>query len=407
MFFRPATDTSIITPSGYFRIHYDLKGQNKPSYDLNNLALSLDSVYSFEIGYLNYPLPPTDNSSGGDNKYDVYIQELSGYYGYTELEGNTTDGHYYSYMVIDNDFTGNYTTGIKAAKVTVAHEFHHAIQIGNYTYRSQDEYYHEISSTAMEEFVFDYINDYFFYLPNYFDNPQATISSHNGYDLAMLNIYIKERFGFPILKKIWENINNYRALKAINMAFEENSTSFKTEFSNFNMWTFFTGFRSVPGSYFKDARYFPILACTMTVSYSPPQKMVLMETAPVSNNLLLFVNNTLENNDSVYAIVSNSDYTNGYNNTSLNTHCNYYLFSSSHEGSKRISPDYFVKLESPHADLLKDINVINNKLVIEESEPSEAAESPFPQPFNYSRHNNMAIPAPKGYQTKLYCIFTP
>ena len=407
LFFRPVSDTSVITPSGYFRIHYDLKGQNKPAYDLNSLALSLDSAYAFEIGYLNYPVPPSDNGAGGDDKYDVYIQDLSGYYGYTELEGSTQEGHYYSYMVIDNDFSANYTKGINAAKVTVAHEFFHAIQIGGYTYRSSDDYYHEISSTAMEDFVFDYVNDYFFYMPDYFHNHEITISGHNGYDLAILNMFIKERLGYSALKRIWENINNYRALQAINIMFEENNTSFKNEFSNFNMWTFFTGYRSISGKYFKDARYYPVLNNTMAISYSPPQKMVMLETLPVSNNLLLFVSNFSGNNDSVYAIISNADYMNGFENTLKYTHCDYYLYSSYQEGLRRISSDYFVKIESPVPDLLKDVNMLNNQLVVEENVSYEAAESPFPQPFNYSRHNNVAVPAPNGVSEEaLLYIYT-
>lgn len=406
LFSRPETDTSFVA-SDYFRVHYDVKGPNKPAYDLNSLALALDSVYAFEIGYLNYPLPPSDNGAGGDNRYDIYIQDIAGYYGYTELDGQASNGHYYSFMVIDNDFLVNYTKGINAAKVTLAHEFHHAIQVGGYEYRSQDDYYHEITSTAMEEFVFDYVNDYFFYLPSYFDNQGTAISNHSGYDLAILNIYIKERFGYEAIKKIWENINNNRALKAISMAFEENSASFRNEFSNFNTWTFFTGYRSIPAKYFKDAKYYPVLSNVMTVSYSPPQKTIMLQTEPVSNNPILFINSALSRPDSIYAIITNADYINGYENTSHNLRCDYSLFSNYQPGLNRISANYFTKLESPLPDLLKDINIMNNELIVEENVPYEAAENPFPQPFNYSRHNNVAIPAASGVSDEaLLYIYT-
>ena len=72
-------------------------------------------------------------------------------------------------MVIDNDYAGGYySTGINGARVTVAHEFHHGIQCGNYSpknssslYRNSDVFYYKLTSTAMEEFVVDVVNDYY------------------------------------------------------------------------------------------------------------------------------------------------------------------------------------------------------------------------------------------------------
>ena len=56
-------------------------------------------------------------------------------------------------MMIDNDFTSYFSSGINGARVTVAHEFHHSIQGGNYIFRPEDTFFYEITSTAMEEFV--------------------------------------------------------------------------------------------------------------------------------------------------------------------------------------------------------------------------------------------------------------
>jgi hypothetical protein len=173
------------------------------------------------------------------------------------------------------------------------------------------------------------------------------------------------------------------------------------------MWTFFTAYRSIPGKYFKDAKHFPVLTNSMTLVYSPPEKTIMMETAPVTNNLLLFVNTSINPPDSVYAIVANADYINGYENPSALTHCDYYLISGYQQGLRRISSNYFVKLVSPVPDLLKDINIINNELIIDENVIYEAAESPFPHPFNYAKHNNVAIPAAQGVSDEaLLYIYT-
>lgn len=394
---RPVNDTSIVSPKGFFRIHYDLKGQNKPSYSVEELAAAADSAYAYEVGYLGYPAPPVDNGAGGDNKYDIYIENLEGYYGWTQPEDSTADKHLTSYMEIDNDFFGYYTTGIQAAKVTVAHEFHHAIQVGNYTYRSSDKYYNEITSTAMEEFVYEGINDYISYLPGFFDYPGTTISNHSGYDLAILNLYLKEKFGFAALKRIWEYINDNRALKAISLTLEENSAVFKNELSNFYTWTFYTGFRTISGKYFKNAGNFPLLKPSISVEYRSSEKMVITSTEPVSCSLLLFVNTTLAKPDSIYALVANADYRNGYEDPYKTTECDYYLSPDGTTGSRQIYSNYFVRFVSPVPDVLKDVNVVNNELINENTviSATEMAD-PFPQPFNYFRHSNVAIPAPKG-----------
>ena len=207
---RPSTARSIVSPSGKFRIHYDTTAAEKPNYvssssiseNLSLITASIDSVYNFEVNLLGYPPPPGDNSAGGDNLYDIYIINLGGgLYGYTESENNLGGEKYTSFMVIDNDYTGYYSSGLKGAQVTLAHEFHHGIQMGNYILRFDDTFYYEITSTAMEEFVYDYVNDYYAYMPSYFNNPQKAFAENDGYNLAIWNIYLKDIFGFNILKR--------------------------------------------------------------------------------------------------------------------------------------------------------------------------------------------------------------
>ena len=73
LFQRPVTTDSMITPSGRYKIHYYQTGTDAPAYDLNLLALALDSVYKFEIEFLEYSFPPGDSlwrsngDYGGDN----------------------------------------------------------------------------------------------------------------------------------------------------------------------------------------------------------------------------------------------------------------------------------------------------------------------------------------------------
>ncbi|RPI65380.1 MAG: hypothetical protein EHM47_18810, partial [Ignavibacteriales bacterium] len=170
LFQRPDAQAEVISPSGYFRVHYDTSGINQIRYNLQQLLEALDSSYNFEVHTLGYP-SPKDNGSGGDDKYDIYVRGVGSLYGYTELEGriSSSENRYYSFMVIDNEFSHTASRGIDGARVTVAHELHHGIQIGNYTFSDPDTYFHELSSTAMEEFVYDNINDYYYYMDDFFN----------------------------------------------------------------------------------------------------------------------------------------------------------------------------------------------------------------------------------------------
>ena len=205
---RPERQTSIVSRSGYYRIHFDTTGTNTPNYfpgnkqniqlSVDSLAIAFDSSYNFEINILNYAPPPDDEGDGGDDLFDVYITHLgTGYYGYTDYEVRDSDDRYKSFIVIDNKMDLP-TTGIDGGRITAAHEFHHAIQVGSYRPPLiGDRYYYEITSTSMEEFVYDRINDYYNYLPTYFRYPDRRFTyntGNTGYDRAIWNIYLKEKF---------------------------------------------------------------------------------------------------------------------------------------------------------------------------------------------------------------------
>ena len=238
---RPTLQTSIVSPSGIFRIHYDQTGFNRPAYisglspDQNamEVAEALDSVYRFEIVYLGYPLPPGDNGAGGDDKYDIYIiNQSAGLYGYTEPESKVGSVRWTSFVVIDNDYVGYYSSGIDGMLVTVAHEFHHGVQVGSYAisdvnspYRNSDVFFYELTSTSMEEFVYDTVNDYYAYMSSYFQNPDKAMPSQNGYNLAIWNLFLQERFGFAIIKQQWELIPSISAILAINSSIQNVSSS--------------------------------------------------------------------------------------------------------------------------------------------------------------------------------------
>jgi hypothetical protein len=388
---RPQADTSFVTPSGKFRIHYKKTGSDAPSYSLIDLAKAADSSYNYQVNILGYPPPPGDMGAGGDDKYDIYIANLAfGYYGYTELENELPGSRYTSFTVIDNDFSTQNTKGIDGARVTIAHELHHAIQMGNYIYRSNDIFYHEISSTAMEEFVFDSINDYYYYIRSFTDRPGDSFFRSNGYNLAVWNIFLKERFGFHVLKRIWELMRDKRALVSIADAIGENNSMFKDEFTLFGQWLYFTGSRAFNGKYFKEAKYYPLIKPLMTSAYNKPQTKMEIASYAVSLNYLVFTDYSTQP-DTFVAIIGNGDITSGVNDPSKTIQLRYILSNQSDAGFRKILNGYFTKLESDNIFLVSEMNVFNNAPL--EYISSTNIDYPFPQPFRYSKDSFINFPA--------------
>ena len=397
---RPSLQTSIVSPSGFFRIHYDATNVygNLPSYNPNwsveqnvaEVAKALDSVYRFEVNYLGFLSPPGDNGAGGDDKYDIYIQNQgAGLYGYTEPESKVGTVNWTSFIVIDNDYIGYYSSGIDGMLVTVAHEFHHGIQVGNYSvpdpnspYRDADVYFYEITSTSMEEFVYDTVNDYYAYMQSYFQNPQTAYTRQNGYNLAIWNIYLQKRFGFEILKQQWELIPSISAIMSINNTILNAGSSFPGELNKFGIWTYFTNIRTIPGSYFEEAANYPLIRPTSTLTFTPPQQTADMTSAPTANNFVKF--NITNAGDTLFAIVTNGDAF----ATSQVFDFDYTLFSDTSSGARKLTDDYSSTFSTSNPSYWSVSEILNNLLVRSDSVLIPIVETDeslvFPNPFKYS-----------------------
>jgi len=392
---RPLLPNSIVSPNQYFRIHYTNIGTDAIFYDINLLAQALDSTYKFEIDYLGYPTPPPDGSEGGDEKYDVYVRHLGNLYGQTTSEVKVGTSRWTSFIEIDNDFPW-YTSAnppklpIDAARVTVAHEFHHSIQFGSYapedggSYRLSDTYFYELTSTSMEEFVFDDVNDYYGYMSSYFRDPEAAMPNQNGYNLAIWNIFLKDNFGFGLIKRQWELIPSIAAILAINQSLNEVSTSFPRELNKFGIWTYFTNFRRIPGKYFEEGGNYPLITPTFTIQYpsAPPE----MRSAPTANIFVKF--NIPSNSDTLVAVVTNADAFAANDNSSQLFNFQYTLYSDPNTGQRDLTEDYSSTFSVSNPGFWSVSEILNNLLVREDSLqlPSVGSiEYAYPNPFYYSR----------------------
>ncbi len=421
---RPSNDTSFVSPNGFFRIHF-LKS-DFPNYIPNNLrtsipadqlqkfkeiyldslGIALDSAYNFEVNYLGYPPPPSDGMAGGDGKYDIYIENnlgTFGEYGETDPEneiGNT--GTYTSYMVISDDYSSSsyYTHGIDAARVTVAHEFHHSIQIGNYIYRYQlDGYFYELTSTSMEHFVYPTIRDYVNYLPAYFSYTQSTFTQNQGneeYALAIWNIYLKDRFGYGIIKKQWELMPKMRAIVAINQSLLEYSSSFGTEFSNFGIWTYFTGYRAIKGKYFEDAAFYPLVRPAMSLHFNSSVLTIQGNTEPLTNTFLSIQKPSASSEkapDSLYIILTNFDIASGIDSNYSNISFEYNLYSAKNESNLLLTDYYYYKFSTGQPTLWLKSAILNNLVLVAGQSGILNTDYVYPSPFSYTKNYNLHFPA--------------
>ena len=409
----PDLQTSFITPNGFFRVHYDsvirrdtvniipIDTNNIPSYDnrplkecLDLISQTLDSVYNFEIKNLGYLFPNPDNSP-----YDIYISNSTlNSYGYTEPDSSRDNGTYSSHIVIHNNYSNFKTKGINGARVTLAHEFHHAIQIGRYIYRYDlDEFFYELSATAMEEFVYDSINDYYNYLPSYFNNTQNAFacSSCNGgrqqYALAIWNIFLRDRFGYDILRKQWELMPQMRAMDAISTSISQYGSTYKKEFSEFGVWLFYTDDRAIEGKYFKEAANYPLP--DFINKYNLPVSEIQGSAYPTSQNFIRFFNQKDSGDiDTIDVIVTNSDYRNGINN--LSSLFPYQLSVSYSSSSGKIN--YYTYLTADNSSLWSNTIILNNEII-----PTLVLNYAYPNPFFYNKNNHIEIPTAAGNSQKV------
>lgn len=384
---RPVKDTSIVSPKKWFRIHFDKAGFEKPAYSPDSLAVALDSAWEYEVNFLKYPAPPSDGDMGGDSLYDVYIVAFQYWYGETVPENplpSLTDT-YTSYVRIDNDFAGFYTTGLPAAKVTAAHEFHHAIQMGNYILRYSDTFFHELTSTSMEEFVFPEINDYLGYLSEYFDEPWLSLSKYSGYNLATWNLMLSQRFGSEIIRRQWELMPRQRAMRAIYNTISQEGSSASNEFNTFGIWNHFTNYRAVAGSYFKDAERFPAVKNTMKSGLMGSSATISVASHPVANNQITISNTQPGSNDTIVTIVTDFSVEEWESSPDKWLNYRYELFTYNADGSSPLAGSYHDRFTGNTSWRSATSVIINNILVKRGEEPGSEDDFPRPSPFVYGK----------------------
>lgn len=274
------TDT-LDTPGGHFRLFYTTQGDDAiwngfPGY-IDSVAAIFDAVYDNMINQMGYPAPPSDGSynGGGSDRYDIYLFDLpSSAYGLTFTDSLFINGvsepTATSFMEMDNDYqeitpyvvTNDPYLPLQAVRVTAAHEFFHFVHFGIDFLETEETIngvygpaWMEMSAVWMEEELYDNVNDYYYYMPYFFNSAWASIQKYSSpsdlhpYATVMYPLYLSQKFNRDIIREIWLRCSppgpSFLAAAGNVIDSMSNGTeSFNSTFIEFALWNFFTGPRA-------------------------------------------------------------------------------------------------------------------------------------------------------------------
>ncbi len=284
---RWSTAFTFDTPSGFFKVHYDITGTHGvPSSDVSGngipdyvdkAAAYLDSTYTKNIT-LGYLLPPSDGAVGGDGKYDVYFENMV-YYGYAQPEdfGPAPWNDATSYLVLHNNFLGFPPNSdpegdiYGAMKVTIGHEFHHSVQF-SYDY-TEYGWYMELDATHAEDVFFPLTHDNYNYLSSFFPVPALTLMDENSLHMYASYIwgkYLEQKFDLTLSRAVWEGARYgasvYTTLSDTLMG--RYGWTQDSAFGEFATWNYVTSTRN-DGLHHADAANYPLISIGRTHNSYP------------------------------------------------------------------------------------------------------------------------------------------
>jgi len=277
-FQRPTLPLKYVTPDGRFRFHYAVTGNDAvnpastqvsgvPDY-IYEAGLAAQRAYNLLHVQLGFELPVSDQNVDGA-EYDFYvINEPADRYGETAWDFLDGNGRGPAYSFVDNDFTSYATTGLAALRVTVAHEYFHGVQL-NYRFRSEDIYFLEMSSVWFEDFAYDAVNDYYFYLRTFFNNLDIPLHETDGYESTVWLHYLVKRTRAPrLMLDLWNRVRAELAINSFKTVLEAApyNLPFTQAFSEFNTWCYFTGTRADTARYFAEGDKYPQLKFESTLT---------------------------------------------------------------------------------------------------------------------------------------------
>ena len=227
----------------HFRFYYTLDESSNDAVEnedyVTNMGVVFEEVWSFYIDSMGFDPPPL-NPNNDHDLYEIYIEYLSPtYFGLTFGEGSGESC--YGFIKMRNSYTAsqfNNHTELENIQVTAVHEFFHSIQFGYNCY--EKFWFMEASATWSEDELYDNINDFYRYIPNFFSNPDYAIGTEGTfmYGTCIFFQYIDEHLGGrETIRKSWDYSRDYASpvndisFLAIDAALQENNFSFEIAYN--------------------------------------------------------------------------------------------------------------------------------------------------------------------------------
>ena len=229
--------------SDHFRFYFTLDASSNDAVEnedyVTNMGVVFEEVWSFYIDSMGFDPPPL-NPNNDHDLYEIYIEYLSPtYFGLTFGEGSGESC--YGFIKMRNSYTAsqfNNYTELENIQVTAVHEFFHSIQFGYNCY--EKFWFMEASATWSEDELYDNINDFYRYIPNFFSNPNHAIGTEGTfmYGTCIFFQYIDEHLGGrETIRKSWDYSRDYASpvndisFLAIDAALQENNFSFEIAYN--------------------------------------------------------------------------------------------------------------------------------------------------------------------------------
>ena len=230
--------------SDHFRFYYTLDGSSNNAVEnedyVTNMGTVFEEVWSFYIDSMSFDPPPL-NPNNDHDLYEIYIEYLSpAYFGLTFGEGSGESC--YGFIKMRNSYTAsqfNNHTVLENIQVTAVHEFFHSIQFGYNCY--EKFWFMEASATWSEDELYNDVNDFYRYIPDFFAQPDIAIDKESGkrmYGTCIFFQYIDEHLGGrETIRKSWDYSRDYAnplndiSFLAIDAALQENNFSFEIAYN--------------------------------------------------------------------------------------------------------------------------------------------------------------------------------
>tara|TARA_B100000029_G_scaffold151972_1_gene147072 strand:- start:326 stop:1837 length:1512 start_codon:yes stop_codon:yes gene_type:complete len=323
---RPNLDYHTLSPSGHFMIHYNHYYDGIDNY-ANEVALSADSSRKMIVDIMNFRSEISDE----DGIYDIYIKELpNGSYGWNCPSNDVGS----SWIEIDDNYIGsNYSTsGEDAMRISVAHEFFHAIQRAYISTPGSNSFFYELSSMWIEDIIYPDINDYITFSEfgdDYFSNPDRNMNEYNGYGLGLYPHYMNFIFDNQIMQRIWEQLSiDLDVFNAIDNILNDNQHNYNSSFTetwlDFNTRNLFNGLFSDMNNeiyYYEDQSLFnPIHTSPLDINQyleSSADEWEIFEYQTSVNNRSVKIRSFQPSQDNTQEFLFNVDQNNAHSSFSL------------------------------------------------------------------------------------------